>query len=205
MSQVVLLTVGEKYQISRGYNASTGYQWITGKSEGLDVNVQYSADCEQPGCGGHESWTISASKEGAYLFSLYSAQTWTLKEGDHPKVESYLFRVSDKDIITIYLSKGDMVGYKHKQITYSSDGIALPKYDSSVDVYLDPKLKGTVIFYRKGDEYFYLHRPSGADVINTLYSQKGIEVGVPSGGLIGRGDGKISMQGMIRVGQLELS
>jgi predicted secreted protein len=170
MTQAILLSPRESYDIEKRLTSGTGYTWITSATEGLNVVSRQIPYCEKPGCGRKIVWTISAQDEGIYLFSLLYTRPWELKH--EYNVEIFVFHVTKKDITTVlfYLNGNTMVGYRYKDVTYTRDG-KTPKYSTMVAFRTASKLTGNLTLYKKDSEYFYLSESEAV-----LYNEQGNKV-----------------------------
>jgi hypothetical membrane protein/predicted secreted protein len=86
---LVLLSVGERFNLSLGSSPSTGYDWHIVELDSSIVEMASSAfesSAPLPGAGGRTNWTFEAKRGGETALRLEYSRSW---EGSGPATDSF--------------------------------------------------------------------------------------------------------------------
>lgn len=197
----ITTTVGKNFKISRKYNSGTGYEWDILLSPTLTlVDTEHKNSLNMPGSPGVQIWTIKSNQKGDAAIVLWYHRRW----------EAY--NPSDAEIITVetvsrqkithldlYFSGNNIVGYMYNNKFYNSQGIITRK-PSSLRNIVPIKIKDyeddveSLSFYYLDNELVYnVHETYNIyDGMFCLSNRQGKVIGCPSGGITGKGDGRLS-------------
>lgn len=207
-SESIALTLGQTLTLKRSGNPTTGYVWTILTSPGLElVEENYHLSSGAVGAGGIQTWTIRATNHGYQYILLWNHRPWlppVISSKDLISVEvldsvpASSSLPSVKKEIEVYFDRNmRVVGFAFEDVDYTPDGHRTPKVYAyrSMSFDIEGKLDHLLglKFYEHNDDIFYSVEDDNhmTDRMVCIYDRQARLVGCPSGGLSGRGDGRI--------------
>lgn len=198
-SQTVNLNRNQTLKIERPANASTGYKWDILLSPGLKLISETNELINtNPGSGSTRTWIIKLDSDDDQTCILWYHRPWESVNPNDMAIINVNASTQSLNKLTVFVNNNKLVGYNYKDIKTNTVGKA---YTFEL-----PNMSGNLDFYIYRNELVYLLSPEGFDILNCVYNQRAVNLGCPSGGLTGRGDGKIPsfFNQALKIGSIKL-
>ena len=187
-------SINVPFIIERNYNASTGYKndfLISKNIKYIDNTYDISTDAP-PGRGGiqKEKFVLTDNNQGYIL--IWFHRPWEKNNLDDvelitiiPKLNKFYILLDDNDKV---------IGYNFNEEINLNNNINNDYNYNKLELNIDNiKILKSISFYKLNDKYYYIpeNNYNMSDKLYCVYNTIGEILGCPSGGLSGKGDGKL--------------
>lgn len=195
MSNYILTPAKTPFTIERSGNATTGYTWSILLSPALKlIDHDYQVINDKPGAGGVKRWTIQAQEPGIFYIALWNHRPWEKSTPFDAKLITVEV-TEDMLQLTLHLKDRHLIGYSKGAYTYNTEGHQVylhPDESIPINLKVNPHWVSLSFYYLNGelvyheeDDYRMTDRPF------CISNLQGETLGCPSGGLSGKGDGRL--------------